>query len=167
MLVRGPQTIKWGENEITDIEDISVEHEVDSEDFQTLQGNTYEVDGPMKVTATVTLLATDIASLAVLLPQYFVANGQVLSTGETVTDEEGAIDVRAASCDEELIFNNLDIESCSDPANVLRLVNCRTKVDGVEVDNKIRKVMIKFVGETASGEATMQFFKAGGISDVS
>lgn len=166
-LVRGPQELSWGNNTLSGIEEIDVEYEQDSEDYQTLQGNTYELDGPMKVTATITLLDTDVASLAVLLPQYFVANGSQLSTGETVTSTDGAIDVRAAACDEDLVFNDLDIKSCNDPRQVLRLVNVRTKVDGIEVDNKIRKVMIKFVGEAPSGSGVMQFFTEGGINPAS
>lgn len=168
MLIRGPFTLKWGDNEINDVEEIEVEHEIDSEDYQTVQGRTLEVDGSYKVSATLTLLASDIPALAALLPQYFVADGQVLSTGETVNHAQGAIDVKAAQCDESLTYNNLDIISCAAaPANVLRIVNARTKIDSVEIDNKIQKVMVKFVGESAIDEATMQFFRQGTIAVVS
>lgn len=167
MLVRGPFNLKWGENQIEDVEEVSIEHEVDSEDFQTIQGQTIEVDGAYKVSATITLLASDIAALAALLPQYYVANGETMSTGETVENADGAIDVKAASCDESIVFNNLDISSCGDPANVLRLVNCRTKIDGVEIDNKLQKVMIKFVGESDANEATIQFFIDGTLNPIS
>jgi hypothetical protein len=167
MLVRGPFNLKWGENQIEDVEEVSIEHEVDSEDFQTIQGQTIEVDGAYKVSATITLLASDIAALAALLPQYYVANGETMSTGETVENADGAIDVKAASCDESIVFNNLDISSCGDPANVLRLVNCRTKIDGIEIDNKLQKVMIKFVGESDANEATVQFFIDGTLNPIS
>ena len=167
MLVRGPFNLKWGENQIEDVEEVSIEHEVDSEDFQTVQGQTIEVDGAYKVSATITLLASDIAALAALLPQYYVANGETMSTGETVENADGAIDVKAASCDESIVFNNLDISSCGDPANVLRLVNCRTKIDGIEIDNKLQKVMIKFVGESDANEATVQFFIDGTLNPIS
>jgi len=167
MLVRGPFNLKWGDNLLTDIEEIDVEHEISSDDFETLQGKTYEVDGAYKVGATITLLASDIPSLAAVLPQHFVENGQTLSTGETVNHADGAIDIHAASCDESLVHNNLDIISCANPANVLRIVNARTKVDGIEIDNKIQKVMVKFVGEAESDEATIQFFREGTINVVS
>jgi len=168
MIIRGPFTLKWGDNEIDDVEEISVEHEVDSEDYQTVQGRTLEIDGSYKVTATLTLLASDIPALAALLPQYFVANGQTLSTGERVNHAQGAIDIKAASCDESITYNHLDIISCgASPANVLRIVNARTKIDGVEVDNKVQKVMVKFVGESDVDEATMQMFRQGTISVVS
>jgi hypothetical protein len=166
-IIKGPFSIKWGQNTIEDIEDLSVEHTIDSEDFQTIQGKTIELDGAYKVSATMTLLASDIPVLAVLLPQHYVANGGVMSTGETVTNAAGAIDIKAAECDESVIDNDLDIISCNNPSTVLRLVECRTKIEGVEIDNKLQKVMIKFVGNAAASEATMQFFIEGGITPES
>jgi hypothetical protein len=166
-IIKGPFSIKWGQNTIEDIEDISIEHSIDSEDFQTIQGKTIELDGAYKVTATITLLASDIPVLAVLLPQHFVAMGSVLSTGETVTNAAGAIDIKAAECDEAVIDNDLDIISCADTARVLRLVECRTKIESVEIDSKVQKVIIKFVGNASVNEATMQFFMEGGIEPES
>lgn len=166
-LVRGPFTIKWGDNTINDVEELEVEQSIDSEDYETVGGRTIEVDGNYKATATITLLATDIALLAALLPQHFVANGGTLSTGETVNNATGAIDLAPAGCDESLVYNNLDLISCGSPADVARIVNARTKLEGVEIDNKIRKVMIKFIGEAAADEATMQFFKQNTINVVS
>lgn len=166
-LVRGPFTLKWGDNELTDVEEIELEHEVDSEDFQTLEGRTIEVDGAYKVSATVTLLSSDVPALAALLPQHFVGNGSTMSTGETVQVAEGAIDIAPHACDEELIYNNFDIIACGNPGQVARIVHARTKLEGVEMDNKLQKVMVKIIGEAASDEATMQFFKEGGIAVVS
>jgi hypothetical protein len=167
MIIRGPFELKWGDNVITDVESIDVEHSIDSEDYETLGGRTLEIDGSFKATAVITLLASDIPSLAALLPQHFVANGGVMSTGETVNNAQGAIDVAPHDCDADLIYNHLDIISCANPANVFRMVNTRTKIEGIEVDNKIQKVMVKFVGEAASDEATVQFFKQGTINVVS
>lgn len=166
-VVRGPFNLTWGVNTLTDVESIAIEHTVDSADYQTIEGRTLEIDGSHKASATITLLSSDIASLAAVLPQYYVANGGVLSTGETVSSADGAIDVRAAACDEELIFNDLDIVSCGANATVLRLVNARTRIDGIEIDNKIQKVMIKFVGETVTNQATIQFFNEGTIAIAS
>jgi len=166
-IVRGPFDIKWGDNVISDVEELNVEHSIDSEEFETIQGKSIELDGVYKVSATLTLLASDIPALAVLLPQYFAANGSVLSTGETVNNANGAIDIKAASCDESIVYNNLDIISCGNPSNVLRIVNARTKIEGIEIDNKIQKVMIKFVGASATDEATMQLFIQGTINVVS
>ncbi len=167
MIIRGPFSIKWGDNTISDVEEVSIEHEVDSEDYQTVQGRTLELDGSYKVTATLTLLASDIPALSAILPQYFVANGGTMSTGEHVNNADGAIDIKAASCDESIVYNHLDIISCANPANVLRIVNARTKIDGVEIDNKVQKVMVKFVGESDLNEATIQFFRQGTINVVS
>lgn len=166
-LVRGPFSIKWGDNTITDVEEVSIDHEVTSDEFTTVQGTTLEIDGAYKVSATLTLLASDIPSLSALLPQYFVANGGVMSTGETVNNAAGAIDIKAASCDDSIVYNNLDITSCGNPGQVLRIVNARTRIEGIELDNVIKKVQIKFIGEAASDEATVQIFKSGTISVVS
>ncbi len=166
-LVRGPFELKWGDNVLTDIESIKVEHKVSSDDHETLEGRTIEVDGPYKATATLTLLASDIPALAALLPQHFVPDGGILSTGETVNNSLGAIDIAPHACDEELIYNNFDIISCGAPGQVTRIVHARTKIDGVDVDNKIQKIMIKIVGEASADEATMQMFKEGSIAVVS
>lgn len=167
MLVRGPFTLKWGDNTLNDVEEITIDHTIASDDLETLNGRTYEIDGSYKATATITLLATDLAALAILLPQHFVPNGGVLSTGETVNNAQGAIDVAPHDCDTSLIYNHLDIISCANPSQTTRLVNARTKIDGISIDNKIQKVMIKFVGEAAADDASVQFFKTGSINVVS
>lgn len=166
-IIRGPFQLKWGDNVIVDVEEVDIEHEVDSEEFETVGGKNIELDGAYKVSATLTLLSSDIPSLAAVLPQYFVPNGQVLSTGETVNHAQGAIDIVPHSCDEELVYNNLDIISCGTPATVARIVSARTKIEGMEIDNKVQKVMVKFIGESAQDEATLQFFRQGTINVVS
>lgn len=166
-LIRGPFELKWGDNVLADIEQIDISHDVKSDEFETIQGTTLEIDGAYKVSATITLLASDIPALSAILPQYFVANGGILSTGETVNNANGAIDVKAASCDDSIVYNNLDIISCGSPGQVLRIVNARTRIEGVELDNVIQKVMVKFIGESSSNEATIQFFKEGTINVVS
>jgi hypothetical protein len=166
-IIRGPFEIKWGDNIISDVEELDIEHEIATDDFETIQGKTYELDGNYKVTATLTLLASDLPILAALLPQHWIPNGGIMSTGETVNYAYGAIDVAPHDCDAELIHNNLDIISCANPANVLRVVSARTKLEGIEIDNKVQKVMVKFIGEANSDEATVQFFKQGTINVVS
>src|SRR5690606_12763833 len=130
-------------------------------------GVTYELDGSYKVSAIITLIGTDIPALAAVLPQHFKAVGETLSTGEEVTDEDGAIDVVPSDWDESITYNDLDIVSCGDPSNVLRIVNARTKIEGMEMDNMSRRIMVKFVGESASDQATVQFFRTGGITPAS
>lgn len=166
-LVKGPFTIKWGDNTIEDIEAIEVEHVIDSEEFATVQGQNIEVDGNYKATAIITLLKSDIPALSAVLPQHFVANGGVMSTGETVNNADGAIDIKPGACSLSTVYNNLDVESCDSTASVFRIVNARTKVEAVEISDKIQKVMIKFIGEPATDEASIQFFKKGTINVVS
>jgi hypothetical protein len=167
-LVRGPFSIKWGDTVLTDIESIDVSYDVDSEDYSTIQGKTFEVTGPHKASAVVTLLATDTASLAALLPQYHVLNGQVLSTGETVNQADGAIDIVPGGCGTATVYHNLDIIACNAIAgDVYRMVNTRTEIDSVEFDNKLRKISVKLIGESDVDEATIQFFKQNTISVVS
>lgn len=166
-LVRGPFDLTWRGNTLANIEEIEVEYEQDSEDYTTIDHRTYELDGPMKATVTLTLLASDTPALAVVLPQFHVANGGVLSTGETVSEANGAIDVKAASCDAATVYGDLDIIACGSQAQVMRLVNARTKLESVEFDDKIRKVMVKFIGEPAQGEAVVQFFEENSVNVVS
>ncbi len=166
-LVKGPFDISWGGNTLTQIEEIETEYEQDSEDYSTVQHQTFELDGSIKATVTLTLLASDVPALAIVLPQFHVANGEVMSTGETVNDAAGAIDIAAASCDESPVYHDLDITSCANPGQVFRLVNARSKLESIEFDDKIRKVMVKFVGEPAPGEANVQFFEEGTIAVVS
>lgn len=165
-LVRGPFNLKWGDNVIEDVEELDLDPDFTSDDFETLQGNIYELDGPIKIAATITLLKSDIPALAAIVPQYFVANGGTLSTGETVNHAEGAIDVQAASCD-DTIHNNLDVISCGNPANVLRIVNARTRFDDIDIDNKVQKVMIRFIGEPEGGAGALQMFREGTVAVVS
>lgn len=166
-LVRGPWDITWGANTLTSVEEIEVEFEQDSEDYTTVQHQTFELDGPIKAGVSLTFLSTDVAALAAVLPQYHVANGEVLSTGETVSHADGAVDVAALACDEDPVYNDLDIASCGNPSQVFRLVNARTRIDSIEFDDKIRKVVVRFIGEPASGEANVQFFREGTIAVVS
>lgn len=167
-LVKGNFEIKWGANELYDISEISLDYSQDSNDYSTVQGQSYTIEGAIKASATLTLLKSDVESLAVVLPQYYVPNGFTMSSGETVTGADGAIDVMAASCDTAPTYNDLDIISCGAPGDVFRLKNARTIIDSMEfADNSVRTVSVKFVGEPAPGVGNIQFFKEGTLSTVS
>ncbi len=166
-LVKGPFELKWGDNVLTDVEEIEVEYDVDTEDYTTVQGRTYEFSGAHKVAVNLTLLGADVAALAAVLPQYHVNNGGVLSTGETVNEADGAMDIVPGGCDTTPVYKDLDIISCANPGKVYRVVNARTEIAGVEFDDKVRKVMVRFLGESDADEATVQFFEEGSISVVS
>lgn len=164
--VSGPFTLKWGDNTIEEVESVDTQYNKSSEDIETIQGNIRTFDGPHQARATITLLYSDIAALAALLPQHFVENGEVMSTGETVNNATGAIDINNG-CGLSTVRNNFDIISCDEPADVTRLVNARTRYMGQSVSNKIRKVMIEVIAEPDAGEAAVQYFKENTISVVS
>jgi hypothetical protein len=156
-LVKGPFNFKWGNNQVNNVSDISVDYTVDTSDTTTLDGNKFIVQTGMSATVTLTLLENDIASLATLLPQFYKAQGGTLSTGETVANAAGAIDVTAASCTTSDVFNQLDIYACGTNAQVLRLVRARTQIDSVDLADGLRTVAVQFIGEPASGDAVIQF----------
>lgn len=164
MLVKGPFEIKYGVDVLAGIEEIDLEYEVNTEDFDTIQGRSYQVVTSHRVSLTVTFLETDVPSLSVVLPQYFVANGETLSTGETVNNADGAIDVVPGGCDYVATTTDVVITSCGNPGHVLRLPDCETEISNVEID-AVRKVMVTFRG--VSDDATIQMFKEGAVSIVS
>lgn len=156
-IVKGPFNFKWGANQLHNVSDISVDYSVETSDTTTLDGNNWSVQTGMSATVTLTLMENDVASLAMVLPQYYVAQGGTLSTGETVVNPEGAVDIVAASCAAEETHNHLDIFACGSGAQVLRLVNARTQVDSVDIGDGLRTVAVMFVGEPESGQGVIQF----------
>lgn len=158
-LVKGPFNFKWGANTLNNISDISFDYAVDTNDTTTLDGNKYTVQTGMSATATLTLLYNDIASLATILPQFYVPMGEQLSTGETVAQTQGAIDITAASCTTSDVYNQLDIYACGTNAEVLRLVRCRTQIDSIDIADGLRTVAVMFIGEPTSGSAVVQFLQ--------
>lgn len=158
-LVKGPFNFKWGANNLYNVSEISVDYTVDTSDTTTLDGNRYTTQTGMGMTVTLTLLDNDIASLATVLPQYYVPMGGTLSTGETVGQAQGAIDIAAASCTTSDVYNQLDIYSCGSNAQVLRLVRARTQIDSIDIGDGLRTVAVMFVGEPRGGDAVVQFLQ--------
>ena len=157
MSVKGPFSIKWGENPVVDVSEIGFNYDVATNDYQTVDGRTYTVDGAITASIDLTLLASDVEALSAILPQYYVAEGQPMSTGETAP-EGGAIDIVAAQCDTTNTNYDLDIISCN--GEVTRLVNARTSLSTVDIaDNALRTVTVTFRGEPEQGEGIIQFFK--------
>lgn len=150
-LVKGPFSIKWGNNPILDVSDLTFNYDVATNDYETIQGNTYTVDGAITASVELTLLKSDVAALSTIFPQFFVAKDSKLSTGETVQAEEGAIDIVAASCDTTDTNYDLDITSCA--GDVTRLKNAKTSLSGIEIaDNSLRTVTVTFRGEAGTNE---------------
>lgn len=158
-LVKGPFNFKWGANTLSNVSEISVDYTVDTSDTTTLDGNKFTTQTGMSATVTLTLLDNDIASLATVLPQFYIPMGGTLSTGETVGQTQGAIDITAASCTTSDVYNQLDIYACGTNAQVMRLVNCRTQIDSIDIGDGLRTVAVLFIGEPAPGEAIVQFLQ--------
>lgn len=162
MLIRGPFHISFGNNQILDVSEIGFNYDVATNDYETIDGRTYTIDGAITASIEITLLSTDVDALSVVLPQYYVAAGEKMSTGETAP-EGGAIDIVAASCDTTTTNYNLDITSCT--GDVTRLVNARASLSTVELaDNSLRTVTITFRGEPkqnadGTSQGIIQFFK--------
>lgn len=158
-LVKGPFNFKWGANTLSNVSEISVDYTVDTSDTTTLDGNKYTTQTGMSATVTLTLLDNDIASLATVLPQFYVPQGGTLSTGETVAQAQGAIDITAASCTTSDVYNQLDIYACGTNAQVMRLVRARTQIDSIDIGDGLRTVAVLFIGEPNSGDAVVQFLQ--------
>lgn len=158
-LVKGPFNFKWGANQLNNVSEVSFDYTVETSDTTTLDGNRFTVQTGMSATVTLTLLDNDIASLATVLPQYYVPMGGTLSTGQIVTNPQGAIDIAAASCSTSDVYNQLDIYACGTNAQVLRLVNARTQVDSIDLADGLRTVAVQFIGEPQSGAAVVQFLQ--------
>lgn len=170
--VKGPFQLKWGENPILEVSEVTFNYDVASNDYETVQGQTFAVDGAITASVEVTLLSSDVASLRTLFPQYYVAPGDKMSTGETVSDEsgsDGAIDIVAASCDTEDTMYPLDVISCN--GEVFRLVNAKSSLSGIDLDNNVlRTVTVTFRGEPAYDNdgkpmGAVQMFQDGALSE--
>lgn len=160
-LVKGPFTVKWGSNTLTNVQDYSFDYNVDSNDYTTLDGIKTTIESTISATVSLQLLKSDVAALAVVLPQYYIAQGSTMSTGEVVNNASGAIDIVAASCNTTPVYNPLDIISCGSLATVVRLVNARTTIDSIDLqDSSVLTFTVKFVGEPASGKAAVQVFSS-------
>lgn len=167
-LVRGPFDVRWGNNTLLDISEISLEYDQDSNDYTTVDNRKYTIDGAITASVSLTFLKSDVEALAAVLPQYHVAMGGTLSSGETVTGTDGAIDIVAASCESDPVYHDLDVISCGTNGQVFRLKNARTKIDSMEfADNAVRTVTVMFVGEPDAGTANIQFFGENDIDLVS
>lgn len=167
-LVRGPFDLRWGSNTLVDVSEISLDYSQDSNDYTTVDNRRYTLDGAIAASVSLTFLASDVPSLAAVLPQYHVPNGGTLSSGEAVTGVDGAIDVVAASCDSDPVYNDLDVISCGTNGQVFRLKNARTKIDSMEfADNAVRTVTVVFIGEPEAGQGNIQFFAENDVASVS
>jgi hypothetical protein len=163
-LAKGPFELQWNNGVLAGIETVAVTYTVKEDDLESVQGNTYTVFGAHKAGVEITLLETDVPSLAIVLSQYYVPMGGVLSTGETVTDVDGAIDIVPG---QESDPHSLIITSAGNPGQVVRLLEATTEISGMDITGTLRTLKVKFTGTPDQGKATMQFFKEGAIAVVS
>jgi len=167
-LVKGPFDLKWGSNTLVDVSTIKLNFSQASNNYTTIDNRQYTVDGAITASVALTFLASDVASLAAVLPQYHVANGGTLSSGETVSGTDGAIDIVAASCDNDPVYNDLDVIACGTNAQLFRLKNARTRIDSMDFANDtVRTVTVLFVGEPDQGVGNIQFFRENDVTSVS
>ena len=130
-----------------------------------IDGSTITVKGAISASATITLLASDAATLSPILPQFAKAAGQTMSSGETVNTGKVAIDVLAGDCTTTDTKYDLDIISCGNPGEILRIKSCSTSLSGVDLENnQVRTVEITFTGEPAQGIAAIQAFEEGALT---
>jgi hypothetical protein len=146
-VIRGPWDIEVGGVILGGIETLDVKYDVKSDDFDSLQGNTYTIYGAHKNTIEATFLETDIAALAAALPQYHVANGGTLSTGEVVSDTNGAIDIVPGTTGS---VRDLIVVSADNPGQVIRFNDTLSEISGVETTTTIRKIKVKFTVQPSS-----------------
>lgn len=163
-LVKGPFNLTWGSNTLTDVESVDLSFDQESNDYTTVDGRTITLKGAISASATITLLASDAATLAPILPQFARIAGATMSTGETVAQDKVAIDVLAGDCTSESDKYDLDIVSCGNPGEVLRIKNCSTSLSGMDLENnQVRTVEITFTGEPEQGMAAVQAFEKGAL----
>jgi hypothetical protein len=165
-IIRGPFNLIYGGNTLAEISTLKVDYSVDTTDTSTVQGKKKRTYGSHLVAITATFLESDVPSLAVALPQYFVAYMGVLSTGETVNDPTGAIDIvpgkTATTTGSDLLIEQYAETSTS---NVLRVLDAISEISGVNIDDKAQTIDIQFTGQ--SDIATIQLFLKDAISVLS
>lgn len=155
-LIRAPFTLEYCGNELSCVEDISIDFEVDEEEFECVQGNTITEQFNTKVEVELTFLETDVASLAAVLPQFFVAAGDTLADGTTVTCADGAIDISAAGCASSDNPCDLIIDGCTgDPCDRTIIHDVVTSISDIDFGDKIRKVTVKFSGRVPAGSSIL------------
>ena len=159
-IVKGPFTVKWGENVLKDVEEVDVSFEQESNDYTTIDGRTTKVFGAISASATITLLSSDVKSLSILLPQFTKTEDDEMSTGEIVAKDAVALDVLAGDCTvAQPEAADLDIIACGNPAEVFRIKETRTSISEFSLENnQVRTIQITFTGEPVQGHAAVQAF---------
>ena len=155
-MFKGPFTARFGAVSITDILDYSPSVDVTTNDYTTIDGRTLTPQAGINASVEVQLRNATVDAIAAVLPQYWVESGDQLSTGQTVENTDGAIDVVAAACAEEDITHDLDLLDCTGQL-ALRLVRAKASLTNLEIqDSNLLTATITFNGQPAQGEAVLQ-----------
>lgn len=163
-LVKGPFTIKYGSVELQDVSEISWDYSSDSTQPTTIDGRTYDIPTTTSASVEITLLGADIEALSLIFPQYAVAAGGTMSTGETTTYP--AFDLKAMSaCGSTSLEEDLEIIGCD---TTTRLVNASAKISSIDYqDNVVQTVAVKFTGMPEQNQGIIQLYKNGSLSEAS
>lgn len=163
-IVRGPFNLIYGGVTLAEISTLKFNYSVDTADTATVQGHKKRTYGSHMVTVTATFLESDVPSLAAALPQYFNANSTTLSTGETVNDVLGVIDVVPGDT-VSAVGSDLLIEGSGTNGTVLRVLDAISEISAVNIDEKAQTVDVEFTGQ--SDLATIQFMRKNSITNLS
>ena len=155
-MFKGPFTVRFGATTITDVMDYSPTFDVTSNDYSTIDGRTSTITTGIRASVEVQLRGLTPSAVAAVLPQYYVAQGETLSTGQTVASEDGAIDIVPAACSEEDIANDLDIIDCTGNLAV-RINNAVASISSIDMqDGALLTITVAFTGQPGQGEAVAQ-----------
>lgn len=165
-VIKGPFNLVWGKNMLTDVESVDLNFEMEGNDYNTMDGRSFSLQRAISASATISLLASDAVSLAPIIPQFAKLAGSTMTSGEVVEDGTVAIDM-FSNCEASEDKYDLDIISCNDPSQVLRLKACSTSVAGVNFENsQTRVIEITFTGEPDSRIAAYQIGESKSLVDM-
>jgi len=160
-MFKGPFTVRFGATTITDVMDYSPSFDVTSNDYTTIDGRTSTITTGIKASVELQLRGLTPSAVAAVLPQYFKANGEILSTGQEVTNADGAIDIVPAACSEEDIANDLDILDCTGNLAV-RINSAVATLSSIDMqDGALLTITVAFTGQPGQGEAVAQILGGG------
>lgn len=166
-MFKGPFTVRFGATTITDVMDYSPSFDVTSNDYSTIDGRTTTITTGIKASVDVQLRGLTPSAVAAVLPQYFKAHGETLSTGQEVTNEDGAIDIVPAACEDEDIAADLDIVDCTGNLAV-RINSAVASLNSIDMqDGALLTITVTFTGQPDQGEAVAQILGGGDTSPES
>lgn len=157
-----PYDVTYGANTVKNITELTVNMDRERETVPYLDGGMGRFNGNWDVSVDITVAKDDVDVLAALVPQYHVAENEKMSTGETVTSENGAIDVNTADCDTDEVVQHLEIKACN--GRVLRIVDASSDISTSTLNENYGTTTITFFGRAEGGRGAVQYFTAGTLT---